>query len=290
MGLQWVNDPSNEQPTSIRNRVRPIIAQCPDLVPGLMEIVSLCREAKDSTHSQVGEAMERLAKINTNYGILSFDVQSYRSLNPFIARSVLAIWLRYIGSSGNTVNRRGLERLHNIIMQDRISSSTINNCILIPVPKEGKFLIAKQKPMVGLIQKVPIRVGETILWDNRLKISLFARERPGIGGQKIDRAWDREDVRNKVFYVRNFVTSDNSYATKGIRKIKGTVLLHHHVRGGLPVVTDDNDDNIILIPHFKVINYSVGVDCSVTFAPTWTMRQLLNFHYISDDSTHQIIQ
>ena len=279
-GLQWVNDPSNNDPVSVRNRLRPVITRHPSLIPELMEMASVCRDARDSAHSQIGKATERLARVDTKHGILSFDANPYGSLNPYVARSVLAIWLRYISCSGNTVNRNTLEKWHNIVVGQRDVSATSNKCILIPLPKQGRYMIARQKPLGGSMQRVSIRVGQTIVWDNRLRITLFARS--STGQWTVD-----DDLVSKVFYVRNFITSDHAYVLRGVRKIKMAVLVHHHVRGGLPVITDA-DGEVVLIPHFNVINHAVGVDCSVTFAPTWSMRQLLNYHYIADDSTHPI--
>ena len=223
--------------------------------------------------------MERLATINTKYGTLTFDSSSYQSLNPYIARNVLATWLRYVSSSGSSINRYGLQKLHELVTQEKTVSDTNNNCILIPLPRERRFMIAKQKPMSGRARKTPIRVGETILWDNRFRVTLSEREGPGPGRErnKLD--------DSRVFFVRNFLVSDHTYVTRGVRKVKGTVLVHPHVRGGLPVVEDDTGA-VALIPHFRVVNHMAGVECKVTFAPQWTMRQLLNFHYISDDSAH----
>ena len=258
--------------------MRPILEERPEVVPDLVDIMSLCREVKAMTQPSIREAMERLASINCKYGTLSFDTTSYHRLNPYIARSVLSIWLRFIASSGNSISRYGLERLHSLVMNESTVSDTNNGCILIPLSKYGRFMIAKQKPITGQVHKVPIRVGETILWDNRFTVTLFVRVR---GREEEGETLSEEELKSQLFYIRNFHVSDHEYVRRGIRKVKGAVLVHYHVRGGLPVVVDDAG-NVVLIPYFRVMNHAVGVDCHVTFTPQWTMRQLLNHHYIED--------
>ena len=272
-GLEWVEDPSNQKPVYLRNEIRAVLMQHPELVPGLADIMALCREAQEDTEPQVREAMERLACINKKYGTVSFDTAAYKALNPYIARSVLAIWLRFTASSGNTIKRYGLQKLYNSITEENTVCKTNNNCVVIPFPKEGRFMLARQKPDHAKIHKVPIRVGESIPWDNRFTISLFVKE----GSEAL-----YKDLKSRVFYVRYFHLRDNHYLAKGVRKVKSRVLVHTHVRGGLPVIVDAAD-NVVLIPHFKVMDHSVGVDCSVTFTPRWTMRELLQFHYIPRD-------
>jgi hypothetical protein len=273
-GLEWIEDPSNQKPISPRNRIRPILAQRPELGAGLSEVVSLCQEAREVAQPRMREVVNKMATIDSKYGTLSFDAGSYRSLNPFIARSILAIWLRFVGSSGSSINRYGLEKLHNVVMQEDTVTDTNSNCILIPLPKERQFMVAKQKPPTGRSCKTPIHVGETILWDNRFRISLFQKTHPS--------KRNNENLKSRVFYVRYFLRSDHMYVVKGVRKVKTSVLVHHHVRGGLPVVVDETG-TVVLIPHFKVMDHSVGIDCKVTFEPQWTINELLNFHYIADD-------
>ena len=220
--------------------------------------------------------MEELATVNLKYGTLSFDAPTYQSLNPYVARSVLSIWLRFVGSSGATINRYGLEKLHNLVVTEKTSSNTNNNCIMIPLPKEGSIMLARQKPILVTGQKTPIRVGETILWDNRFRISLF--EKPGALEKR------KGDLTSEVFYVRNFLFDDHRYVGKGVRKVRAAVLVHYHVRGGLPVIVDETG-TVVLIPHFRVIDHKVGVDCKVTFTPKWSMQDLLRFGYIANDSS-----
>lgn len=244
--------------------------------------MALCREAQEFSRPDIKDAMQRLAFVSRKYGTISFDALAYKALNPYIARNILAIWIRYIGSTGNAIKRYGLEKLHRAVLDDR-PADTQNSCILFSLPNEGRFMIAKESPKRRLRRKTPIKVGETVLWDNRFTIHLFVSKT----GQEDRGALYEAELKSREFFVRHFIVSDNHYMMKGIRKVKGNVLLPRNARGGLPVIVD-SEDNVVLIPHFKVINYAVGVDCSVEFTPQWSMAQLLNFSYIDQatgDST-----
>ena len=259
---------------SLRNKVRPILARHPELEAGLIELMSLCREVKEFTQFHTGKAMEQLASVNNKYGTLSFDVASYQALNPYIARSVLTIWLRYIGSKP-VIRRYSLEKVHSMVMGGTALPNTSSNCVVIPDPAEGWIMIAKQRPTRSEVRNVPIRVGETVIWDKRFKISLVATPARG------RREGSGTVLKSQVFYIRNFHPDDHDYVRRGVRKVRGVVLVHYHVRGGLPVVTDSKG-RMAFIPHFRVKNHCVGVDCEVEFNPRWTMRDLLNFPYITD--------
>ena len=270
-GLEWIEDPSNQRPTSLRNKVRPVLAQHPELEAGLLDLMSLCRDVREITTPQVGEAMEQLASVNHKYGTLSFDVGAYQTLNPYVARGVMTVWLRYIGSK-KIIGRYSLEKVHGMALGRTALPNTCSNCVLIPDPQKGQIMIAKQKPTRSELQNTRIRVGQTVLWDKRFKIRLFSTP----SGRQRESS-DKSDI----FYIRNFHRDDHDYVKKGIRKVRSAVLVHYHVRGGLPVVMNSRGKTVF-IPHFKVKNHCVGVDCEVEFSPPWTMRDLLNFPFIND--------
>lgn len=241
----------------------------------------MCQDTRDDTHKLINDAVKRLTNVNYKYGVVTFDGERYRSLNPFIARGVLTLWLRYINGKGGSTNRYGVGKLHDIVTLNKTTADTHNRCILIPQLKRQHFMIAKQSPMSGQVRstRVPIRVGQTIIWDDRFRISLFDK--------RVDREEEKdgENLETRIFYVRNFVRTDNEYLNRGVRKVKGSVLLHRQARGSLPVIIDEAG-RVVLIPHFRVIDHRVGVNCKVTFEPQWTIDNLLNFHFISSESTN----
>ena len=214
--------------------------------------------------------MEQLASVNHKYGTLSFDMAAYSALNPYVARNVMTVWLRYIGSK-RVIGRYSLEKVHSMALGKTALPNTCSNCVLVPDPRKGQIMIAKQKPSRSELRSVQIRVGQTVLWDKRFKIRLF----PTPSGRPRE-SFDKFES----FYIRNFHRDDHDYVKKGIRKVRSAVLVHYHVRGALPVITNSKGKTVF-IPHFKVKNHYLGVDCEVEFSPPWTMRDLLNFPFIN---------
>lgn len=279
-GLPWVEDPTNLMLTSPRNRFRAALARHPELLPGLADTMALCREAKSSTEPAIRSAMKKMASVDYNHGTVSFVAASYQRLKPYIARSIMSVWLRYVVSTGMTISKQSLDRVHNAVMQERSVPETASKCILIPLPKVGKFMLAKQKShRLNVSPRVPVRVGETVQWDNRFSITVSSKTQSMCEQEDSLRTRD-----SRVFYVRNFKDRDYAYLSKGSRKVKTTVLVHPHVRGGLPVI-EDEDENVVAIPHFRVMNHDMGVAVTVRFNPVWSMEDLLNFRFISDESS-----
>ena len=284
-GLLWVEDPTNRQLITPRNEIRRILCSHPELQEGLADAMELFREAKSTSEPWVRRAMLKVALVDKRHGTVSFSASSYRSLNPYIARSALAIWLRYTSASTTTIPQQNLHWLHNAVIREHSSSlSGSNHCTLIPLPKAGRYMIAK----CGLQIKVPITVGETIFWDNRFEIKLIDKPTSKTDSnrslnQHPDQPTSQTEAGQRVYYVRNFHKKFNCYLSKGLRKIKQSVLVHPHARTGLPLVMD-GEGKVVLIPHFRVINHSEGIDCGVEFSPQWSMEQLLEFSYVSVDS------
>ena len=267
-----MEDPTNRQPITARNEIRDMLSRHPELEKGLADTMTLIQEARALSEPWIRQAASKEAIIDKVHGTVSFSTSSYRALNPYVARGALAIWLRYTSASGETVSRQILERMHNAVLGERTTSLGVSMyCTLIPLPKEGRYMIARCGPKT----KVPITIGETIYWDNRFKIRLF---------DKTSREDHMKSVSNskpssRVFYVRNFHDRYSWYLSKGLRKIKHRILIHPHARSGLPMVMDKKG-SVVFIPHFRVINHAVGVDCEVKFCPLWSMDQLMDFSYI----------
>lgn len=279
-GLPWLEDPTNLQPITPRNEIRDLLSQHPELEAGLADAMSLFQEARTLSEPWIRKATSKVALVDEVHGTVSFSASSYRALNPYVARSALAIWFRYTSASGVTVSRRAMDRMHNaVVCESTKSLGASHNCTLIPLPRAGRYMIAK----CGAQKKVPITVGETIFWDNRFKIRLF--EKVSQGGPR--KCTTKSKSKPRVFYVRNFHKKYDCYLSKGLRKIKQRALVHPQARSGLPIILDD-EDRAVLIPHFRVINHAEGVDCEVEFCPLWSMEQLMDFSYVSPDTATSV--
>ena len=84
-------------------------------------------------------------------------------------------------------------------------------------PEKNKFSIARCLPKRSSVKNfVPIRVGETILWDNRFQISLVPQLRQGEEGQP----GQKLPLESQEFYVRHLSSADWQYMFKGGGKVQ----------------------------------------------------------------------
>ena len=158
---------------------------------------------------------------------------------------------------------------------------TRSNIIMAVDPDQKRSTVARRSPDSKYRVKVPIRVGETILWDNRFQISLTPRNAAATGRGSRNSFSAPRNVSaataegSPVFYVRHLVPKDWPYMSKGGVRRKHPVF----VRGGLPVIVDERD-KIVLMPHFRVASREVGVAAFVKFKPVRSMEDLLQYsHY-----------
>ena len=218
----------------------------------------------------VARTVKMLPAIDTMHGTLSFFTSTYQSLNPAVARRALGLWIRYIGGVSD-IRYDLIAPMHKLLHSaDKPSNITGSNILMTVDPKVKQSLIARRSPDSKYRVKVPIRIGESILWDNRFKISLVPRG--GTGGPPAD-----EPASNKspVFYVRHLVEKDWHLMSKGASRYKAPVA----VRGGLPVVVNDKN-KIVLMPHFKVVNREAKIWAIVRFRPLRSVEDLLQYsHY-----------
>ena len=221
----------------------------------------------DCSSSSVSHTVKKLPAVDVPYGTLSFPTSTYRSLNPAVARRALSLWIRYIGGVSD-VRYDLVLPMHRMLHRAEKSANITGSNILVTVePKRKRVMVARRSPDSRYRTKTPIRVGETILWDNRFSISLLSRRAGGGSNNNPEGA--------PVFYVRHFVERDWPLMSKGVVRHKAPVT----VRGGLPVVVDEQN-KIVLIPHFRVASREANIVAVVRFRPARTIDDLLQYsHY-----------
>ena len=164
--------------------------------------------------------------------------------------------------------------MHRLLFTHEHPTVTGSNIILTIDPTRKKAMIARRSPDSQYRVKVPISVGETILWDNRFKISLVHRKSEERGDGTTAPGNQLPSGDSPVFYVRHLVQKDWPYISKGGVKYK----LPPSVRGGLPVVVD-KENKIVLIPHFRVARCEANVLAVVRFMPGRSVEDLLQYSY-----------
>ena len=229
-------------------------------------------------HFSVAHTVKKLPAINTQLGTLSFPISTFTSLNPAIGRRALGLWIRYIGGVSD-IRYDLILPMHRLIHTAQQHSNITGSNIIITVDyKYKRVVLSRRSPDSKYRVKVPIRVGETIFWDNRFKISLIPRTTiRGGGGEEstIDDPVTQSTEDAPVFYVRHLIERDWPYMSKGVVRYKVPVW----VRGGLPVVVDDQN-KIVLMPHFKVASREANVLSVVKFKPIRSIDDILQYsHY-----------
>ena len=175
--------------------------------------------------------------------------------------------MKYIGGVSNI---RNIIPLHQLLLSsERPTNVTKSNILMAVDPGKKKFAIARRPPDHLSRTKVPIKVGETILWDNRFKISLYPKRRQN------EMPSFEEERDSREFFIRHLSPSDWQHMFKGGVRFKHPV----YARGGLPVVVD-REGKIVVIPHFRVSSREEKVVGRVRFSPIRSLAVLLQYsHY-----------
>lgn len=130
--------------------------------------------------------------------------------------------------------------MHRLLVGPKKLTNVTGSNIILTFDSECKrSAIARRSPESKYRVKVPIRVGETILWDNRFQISLVPRDSVG----KRDKQSSREmaplsEDSAAVFYVRHLIQRDWPYMSKRGNRYKLPV----YIRGGLPVIVNEQNE------------------------------------------------
>jgi tRNA(Ile)-lysidine synthase len=117
-GVEWIEDPTNQDPKFLRNRIRhevlPFLAATydADVVPGLVHAAALAREATDALDQLAGRELERLAVVEAD-GALTLPLASLRALPSFVAPEVLRQAAARLGGTASlrAWAHRGLARI-----------------------------------------------------------------------------------------------------------------------------------------------------------------------------------
>ena len=209
-----------------------------------------------------------LMTVDNQFGVVTVNATKFRKLSPAAARKVVHYLLLFVngGNMSKTILFHQYAELCDIFRNPSTHSNISANGTLI-VPLNANCAMITKDVTRYLRVLTPIKVGETIHWDNRFKVSL-APLRVGINDYKavIQR-------NTKEFFVRHMVKQDWAIARKGIRKVRANKLPHKAVRCTLPVIVDGSE-NIILVPHFRVIDRTAGVISTATFEPGMSLQSL----------------
>lgn len=170
VGEVWLDDPSNGDPAFERVRLRalrPVLAAAGADRDSLCALAARARGIADALDAAVAEALASTVSVHPA-GCAWIDDAGWRALPPEVARRVLSRLLATIGGCrypppGDAVIR--LSRRIDELPQG--SAATLARCRL--VRHGGRVLVHREGR--GLPAPVTVRLGRTLLWDRRFRLS-----------------------------------------------------------------------------------------------------------------------
>lgn len=175
-GHPWIEDPSNADERFERVRLRkaePLLAEL-GLTPA-----ALARSA-----ARLGRALEPIEELTRSFlaqhvevrpeGFAIVDLAHLRKLDDEIAIQVLERLLGRLGG-GAAPRLMAVEALHHWLRRGEVRARTLSGCRI--AQRKRQLLIGRE---AGRISRAPvaIRPGESVLWDNRFRISVAGTGKP----------------------------------------------------------------------------------------------------------------
>ncbi len=204
--LFYVTDPSNSSDKFARGRLRrvlPILKEEGLSIDRLVDLGSRAREAKEALdHYTI--ALLTVASRLDGAGVLRFDIEHLRSTPSAVAQRALSLCLQSVHSEDYPPERSALLRLFKALIDDKdMPPRTLHGCL---VSKSARYATITRE-FSAIKDSQNICVGETIVWDQRWRVSLAHDDKPcegeqeKIGGANLSLAQtDNSQVKNVGLY------------------------------------------------------------------------------------------
>ena len=216
-------------------------------------------------HFVVCDVMDKMIRIDTTYGYILVKYSIFNQLSPPVARRVLEALIKFTSGVDRPLRTLAIVHLHRLFRSGTITSNyNLGKCNIFHY-NEQYFIIAKHFLPKDQCTQTPITIGHTVHWDNRFDILLSPLKNTTKQGLH---------YHDNTFYIRHMAQNDYVLASKGIRKVKKSKLAPELSRGGLPVIVDRHG-NVVLIPHFKVIERDYGITCMCKYQPKKELKDYI---------------
>lgn len=180
LGVQWHEDPSNQNQAYERVRLRQIATARENMQlsdAALALTAGRMARAKDALE-QMAEATLRPAlaqPLLQSAGVFNWEWKS-GDLHDEIAIRILMRLLPLLGGSNEPVRLMRVEKLLQAMKLADFPGATLANCIVRPSGGSGRLIY--REPKRGELPRIAVRdqakVGQNILWDQRFQISGLA--------------------------------------------------------------------------------------------------------------------
>ena len=214
----------------------------------------------------VRQAITKGVKVDNDCGYVTVDYDTFFKLPHSIALNLIYVLLQFVRGKHLHLSTKKFNRVYREFKGQVLTNNI--NLGLCNIFKDGStkkhlpyFFIARSMER-RYFETEPIKLGETVHWDDRFLISLMKLppDTPGAGSPK----------EGEEFFIAPWKERYNLELTKGVRKRRTFKLPPPIARQGLPVIVD-KDGRVVLIPHFKVVDRSYGVTCSYQFKPNMSL-------------------
>lgn len=176
-GVQWFDDPSNENETFLRPRLRGFedMLATEGLTPArLAGTLQKLADARNILQSVTATALAQAATIH-DMGYATLDRATFAGLSPALARRVLSDLLAMIAPADYPPGHDLVVRLYDALLLDDFSGQTAYGCDLSVLGTQT-LLVTREQAAIAAPVPLPLRAGQRFLWDRRFALDATGME------------------------------------------------------------------------------------------------------------------
>lgn len=208
----------------------------------------------------------QLTKVNTKHGYIQLDLPKLFSVPPPIAKRSLSVILRYIMGDPNYQFRYAkLESFYKRLSFYDNKTFSAGRTIISSVSKQA-IGIFKTLYHEESMKKIPIKAGQTVLWEKKWEIKLKPKKN------------DQQCRDLRTYFIRGMIRDDFELAIRGIRRVRAKPLPPVPARNSLPVIMDDSG-RVVMIPHFEFSERDLAVKATANYKPQYSLEDVLLLNY-----------
>jgi len=172
-GLDWVEDPSNDDSAYARVRLRRLLPELAEegMTPArLGSATHNLGRARAALEADVAAALARAVRPDPA-GFVYLDPEVLGRESEEVSLRALARSLMAVGGCDYTPRLERLERLHVCLRSGLAKAVTLGGCRILPGTKaaDGRWLIVRE---AGRSAPAALKPGDALLWDGRFEVKL----------------------------------------------------------------------------------------------------------------------
>jgi tRNA(Ile)-lysidine synthase len=254
-GQDWIEDPSNTDPSYARVRLRRGTALLAGEGLSPARLAATARRlgrARAALEEQVARVLARAVALHPS-GFARLDAAALLEAAPEIALRALAQLVAAIGGTDYTPRLERLERLLGALAQPLAAGRTLGGCRFLPW--RGAVLVCREPSSVA--PALPLPPGRTVRWDQRFAVRLAPTAPSDLSISPIGSFGGDRDLRKAAERLPGAVR----LSLPAIRDLVGIVAVPHlhYTRSGREGIASDiallsfRPDRSLTAPGFTVV-------------------------------------